>query len=505
MGELQLATANLQDQYGNWENKIISLSSLSRSIGDDKSYEVSGISIELSDKARFFRDMMSGENRYIVGKPVEIYTQDHQWLYTGTVDKWQFKEDTFVLVINDKLSGLDVQLTRIITPDLFPNLTPNANGQSVPIIYGQIQCDSGAVKCWKVDDKKYLLAGHHCKELTAVFIEDGTDVSSDFELSGEGVTEQGNDFAFAVYKGTSIEDPFVLANVVGKKSGADSFIENPADALTDLIGSYTTMTCDTGMMDNIRKIMAARLYKISLVIDRPLTLEQVLMIFCTGFDCDYFIRQGNQVALAMLEWTFLKPRGYFNKAQVVDFQIEELSEDIRNKVYYKYVYSPADKQYLQTRVYSKQDSIDKWGEFFASNEPLELMVVADDITALDVVQRYLIQRKNPRRIAQLELPLQEFSGLDIADIIEISHPNAIDENKRKYQLRRVNIDFTGDGVQVEAVDITYMTGGIFILGDRLTLSTFWNDAVGTQRDYGYLCDSVSEKFGNGIDIGKGLY
>ena len=53
-GELLFATKNIQDggptailvHGGNWQNKIISISSLSRNIGEDKSYEISGMSIE---------------------------------------------------------------------------------------------------------------------------------------------------------------------------------------------------------------------------------------------------------------------------------------------------------------------------------------------------------------------------------------------------------------------------------------------------------------------------
>jgi len=512
VGDLQLATANLQDQYGNWDNKIISLSPLSRCIGDDKAYEVSGISIELIDSDRFFRNMMSGTFRYIVGKQVELYTEDHQWIYTGTVDKWKFKEDVFELVINDKLSGLDSQVPRIITTDLFTGLTEGANGQSVPVIYGQVESSAGSVKCWKVAENQYLLAGHYCDELTNVFKDDGTDISGDFQLSNVGDPAQGNDFAYVEYIGTaSFDEPFVMANVKGKRMTGGELIENPIDALTDLLDSYTGMTYDATKMEEVKVIMNERQYKISMVIVNRETLEQILMDFCTSFDCDYFIKKGNQVVISLLDWTFLQPGGFFTQDHVVDFQIDELSEEIRNKVYYKYCYHPADQKYLQTRVYSKQASIDNWGEFFFPNEPLEMICVSDMVTAIDIVQRYLIQRKNPRRIAQLEIPLQEFSGLGIADVIEIQHPNAIDENKRKYQIRRLYIDFIGDGVQVEAVDITYMTGGMFILGNNGNeslpnpLPRFWGNAAGTQRDYGYLADKTGGFFGNDIDYGKGLY
>ena len=163
IGDLLLATANLQDSSGNWQNKIITISSLSRNIGEDKSYEVSGMSIELNDTDRYFRAMMSGSKRFIVGKKVELFSQDDQLIYTGTVEKWQFTEDAFVLFINDKLSGLDILVPGIISKDDYPNLAEKAEGGSIPIIYGHVTATgTGAVKCWRVDTNTFLLAGHHC-------------------------------------------------------------------------------------------------------------------------------------------------------------------------------------------------------------------------------------------------------------------------------------------------------------------------------------------------------
>ena len=145
---LLLATKNLQDSAGNWENKIISISSLSRNIGEDKSYEISGISIELNDSDRFFRTMMSGDNRYIAGKKVEILDENHTLIYTGNVEKWEFTEDAFSLFINDRLSGLDTVIPHTLTNEDYPEAADEGVGTSIPIIYGHVRAVKGAVKCW---------------------------------------------------------------------------------------------------------------------------------------------------------------------------------------------------------------------------------------------------------------------------------------------------------------------------------------------------------------------
>lgn len=505
---------------GNWRNRIISISSLSRNIGEDKSYEISGISIEFNDTDRYFRNMMSGTYRYIAGKTVEIFTESDQLIYTGTVEKWQFSEDAFVLFINDKLSGLDTIIAKVIAVEDFPNMAEEAEGGTMPIIYGEIATSTGAVKCWRVDTQTveeggqpyekgvYLLARHHCKSLDGVFDKDGNALTTgDFTLDNQGTTGEEDEIAFINYTKTesSFTDDVIRVNVSGKMNGASDLIDDPVDALKDLIREYSPMKVNAAGMEEAKVAMQARGYKIAAVIYKQQSLKDVLVDYCFSFDCDFYIGKGNEVIVTLLNWSALEPQKSLIKSQIVDFQLDELPEEIRNKVMYMYQYNYADETFLKSPVYSKESSILNWGEFYQRNEPLELRYMADPDSASDIVQRYLIQRKNPKRVAQIDIPLSEFVGLDISDIIEIKHPGAIDILRRKYQIRRVNIDFVTDIVQVEALDITSMTGGTFVLGNTDELAGTWEESEGSERNYGYLADRVSGYFGNNIDYGKVLY
>lgn len=497
VGDLLMATRNLQEDGGNWENRIISISALSRNIGEDKSYEISGMTIEMNDSDRFFRDMMSGDNRYISGKKVEILKQDGSLIYTGSVEKWQFREDGFTLDINDRLSGLEVLIPGIIDKETYPDMAEKANGEAVPLIYGTIYGDAGAVKCWRVGTGSFLLAGHHCKELTGdVYLEDGTAVS------GATLDNAANGRA---YISCSRTEDFIYANVKGKADAQGDLIEDPIDAMTDIITNHTSMSYNSGEMDRARAIMAERGYKIAAVIDGQKNLHDVLKEFSFSFDCDFYIGKGSEIIISMLNWSALEPESSFEANRIIGFELNVLPENIRNKVKYRYKYNQALGEYGQTPVYAREDSVANWGEFYNRNEPLELKYVYDDVAAFDVVQRYVIQRQNPGRIANLEVPLSEFSGVDIAGVIEVQHPGAVDINPRKYQVRRVNIDFTADVVQLEAVDITALTGGVFILGDTTQLQPQWQLAGDNDRDFGYLADSVTGYFANNVDYGKVLY
>ncbi|MCP5051117.1 MAG: hypothetical protein GY940_28390 [bacterium] len=504
-GDLRFATQNLQDGSGNWQNKIISISSLSRNIGEDKSYEVSGISIELDDNDRFFRQMMSGDHRYIPGKTVEIRGEDDSLIYTGAVEKWQFKEDAFVLFINDKLSGLETLIPGLISKDDYPNMADKSNGQPVPLIYGHLEEEgNGAVKCWKVNKitnpNKYLLARHHCDSLIGdAYNEDGSTITL-VESDLENNLVDGR--SYVKCNGTG---DFIYVNVRGKEDQSQQLMEDPVEVLKDIIDNYTGMEYDISGMDNAADIMAKRNYKIAGIIDGQKNLQDVLKDFSFSFDCDFYIGKGKKVMISMLNWSQLEPVKSLDESQVVDFNMEELPDEIKNTVKYRYKYNQALKEYQREPVYTQDESVAGWGEFYNRNEPLDLLYVSDDDSAFDVVQRYVIQRTNPRRLANMDIPLPEFLGLDISDVVEVQHPGAIDAVKRKYQVRRTNIDFISDIVQVEAVDITTLTGGVFLLGDRDSLQPGWELAGDNDRNFGYRADSVTGYFEGGIDYGKVLY
>jgi hypothetical protein len=519
IGEVLFATKNIQDTGGNWRNKVINISSLSRNIGEDKSYEISGISIELNDIDRFFRDMMSGTKRFIAGKKVELFTEDDRLIYTGTVEKWQFSPDAFTLFINDKLSGLETLIPGIISLDQFPNMVEKADGEAIPVIYGYLTAETGAVKCWRVDTVieesiekgLYLLARHHCLELeeNTAYKEDGT------EIEGDALLVDGSD-GYAYIKCDPSEE-FIYVNVKGKKDSTGTvLLDNPIDAIKDLIENYSSMAYNTDIMDSAKAITTARGYTIATVIGGQKNLQDVLKEFSFSFDCDFYIGKGNEIMISLLNWSELTPAKSFIEKQLIDFQIEESPEEIRNKVKYMYRFNYITGEYERTPVYSKQSSIDNWGEFYNRSESLDLAYVSDDDSAFDVVQRFVIQRKNPQRIAHIDIPLSEFDGLDIADVVEVTHSGAINKNHRKYQVRRTNIDFLADVVQVEALDITSFTGGTFMLGDRewLTpeegetepkLKPKWSDTDEFSRNYGYLADRTDWYFSNNTDYGKVLY
>jgi len=501
---LQFATDNIQDTNGNWENRIISISSLSRNIGEDKSYEISGMTIEFSDHDRFFRTMMSSDNRYIAGKMVEILDQNDAVIYTGSVEKWEFKEDTFSISINDRLSGLETIIPKTLTLDEFPRAETEGDGTSIPIIFGHVNSTTGAVKCWRVETGKYLLADHHCYSLEGAFDKDGNDILGQCGLSSQDSSSPEDTKEFVLYSGGSNLE-YITVNVKGMMDSGQ-LIEDPIAALEmifDSSNNYTDMKLSTMNLEQNRSIMNERDYEIAGVIDNQITMKDFLIDFAFSFDCDFYLSKGNEIVISLLDWGLLTEKKSYNEKQITSFQLQVLPEEIRNKLKYMYRYNYADGKFQRIPIYARADSISNWGEFYNQNEALELQYLYQDKGASDVVQRFAFQRTNPRRNATVEVPLEEFSGLDISDVVSISHPGAIDEKPRKYQIRRLDIDFMADSVQMECLDINSLTGGIFILGDE-NIADNWEDADDYDRQYAYLCGDDGF-FANGIDEGKILY
>lgn len=500
-GELRYATRNISDNEGNWQNGIISISSLSRNIGEDKAYEISGLSVEFNDSDRFFRTMMSGSYRYIAGKTVQVLDKNGNIIYTGKVEKWEFREDSFTIFINDRLSGLDSVIPTTVSKEEFPGIEDEGEGTSIPIIYGHVRTVGGAVKCWRVQSGKYLLASHHCNNLESAYDKEGNDISNDCSLLLEGSQGQDDERSYITYTGLN-DLEYIRVNVKGKMSSG-ILIEDPLTVLQDVISEYTDMTLNTMNLEENRIVMQDRGYIYAGVIQDQFTVKDFLAAYALSFDCDFFMDKGNEIVITLLNWDELKAVKALNRNQITSFQLQEHPDEIRNKVKYSYRFNVSAAKYQREPEYEKLESIGNWGEFYNRNERLELRYVYDDVAALDVVQRFTFQRMNPRRTASVEIPLLEYSGLDIGDVVEISHPGAIDENERKYQVRRVDVDFISDIVQMECVDITSLSAGIFILGDE-NIAEYWEEASDFERQFAYLCDSDGF-FANGLDEGKILY
>ncbi len=127
--------------------------------------------------------------------------------------------------------------------------------------------------------------------------------------------------------------------------------------------------------------------------------------------------------------------------------------------------------------------------------------------ASDIASRKIIRRKDPMTLISLRLPLKSFKD-DLADFVRITH--SFGSGSAGYvdkfcQIRSVDYDLDEYVNNMLLEDASNFAGNAFILGDGDILPATWNDAVGGERDYGYLCDGTDGFFSNDVDSGKRLF
>ena len=276
IGDLYYANQEVDTESATWKSRITSTSTLRRAIDINKGYEVSDMTITLSDKDRYFRDMMnpSGDNQYIYDTTVTVSNEIDATLFTGTVSDWAFPEEAFSITVSNKLIGYKDKVLSdyvINSYTIETNFASEANGEPIPVIYGRVESPRGAIKAWRIDDQsyKFIIARHDCYSLdgawiynpsTGVYIDGSDNCSLVNDTNYAYCTASEYDFISAGFADGVVPD-YIYVNVSGTKTGAD-LMENPIDCLKDFINNYATnVSYDDATMNVSRALMATRRYK----------------------------------------------------------------------------------------------------------------------------------------------------------------------------------------------------------------------------------------------------
>lgn len=492
-GDLMFATQTLQDGNGNWVGKITAIGNISRSIGPDRTYETSSVSIEFDDTDRSFKDMMSGNDRFIAGKTVELYTDTDAILYRGTVESWEFGPASFTLNISDLNAGLSKTITVSITRSDFDACDDESEGQTIPLIYGHMSQAGGAVTAYRVERWKYIVAAHECYSIEGVFDPEGTEIGEDDYI--DDVEEDG--FHYITFVPAGDEPATLRVNVKGKKNQAGDLIDTPYGAAVDIL-TANAIDYDTDSLEYAAKIFTLRGYTISAAFTKETTVRDLFQTFCTSFDCDYYISKEMLFRIAIADPWNLKVEKTFQPAEVVIGRILPNPDGVIQKIRYMFAWSPVKKDFIRKPYFFQASA---WPE--VQTEPLALRLVGSDACAFDVVQRFALQRREPPPSIPVEINLVDFTDIDIGSFIEVSSPDLIPTQTRVLQIVRAEIDTEMDVVELECRDVVGLAGQLAILGDELQ-SQNWLEANGDEKKYSYLCDKETGTFSDGTP-GKVLY
>jgi len=490
-GNLRYATSNCLDGNGNWPGKVTSISPISRSIGPDRTYETSSVTIDFDDTDRFFKSMMSGSNRFIAGKTVELYTETDDIVYKGTVETWGFAPASFVITVSDKNAGLAKIITQAIARSDFPDCSDEAEGQTIPIIYGNVYQDNGAITAYRVERWKYIVSAHECYSIESVFDPDGVQIDENDYI--EGVEADG--FHYITYVPVGEEPNTLRVNVKGKKNQAD-YISTPYEAAVDILTS-NQINYDTDSLLYTFSIFDLRGYNIAAVFSEETSVQDFFQLFCISFDCDYYISKDMKFKISILDPWNLSPAKRFQPSEVNVGKISTNPEGVVQKIRYNYSWSPADKDYRRKPYFSQENN---WPE--VKTEALSLRYISLEGNAFDVVQRYALQKKDPPPSIPIEIALKDFIEIDIGDLIEVDSPDFV-TTPRTLKILRAEIDAGLDIVELDCEDVVGLAGELCILGkDGMTPD--YIEATENEKRYTYLCDQATGQFSDGTP-GKVLY
>lgn len=494
-GDLHFADQMFQEPTATWEDRVLSVSSLTRSISEKGSFEITAVSIQFDDTDRFFRDMMFGDNRYIAGKTVEILSDAGTSIYSGTIQKWEFGAGTFEIEVNDLLGGLECVLPEnTIKTSEYIYLAADDEAVSTPIniLYGNLETYRGAVKCWRVDEDVYLVADHPCHDLTAVFDPDGD------QLTGWYLTEGSDGRAYVNAPSGAGTYIYICVNIQGKEIGGQ-YTDDPVDILADLLQNYTALNYSTVSFQAAQAIMKDRSYRCGLAIHQKVSIKTILSYFGLSFDCVWYINQQGEICLFIYDFQ-MAPVLTFDPGNIIhnSLRIQDNPDLIANQVKWMHLWDTGITDFRRKPIHEALSS--GWGVF---PDSIALRYTYDEATAFDVVQRYVIQRENPLRRISFLTTFDDFVG-ELSNVVTIDHPELVSQEPATAQIRRITFDFHRETVKIEAIDISLLGGSVAILGDENEIPESWQDADENERLYAYMADETTGMFSDG-EPGKVLY
>ena len=178
-------------------------------------------------------------------------------------------------------------------------------------------------------------------------------------------------------------------------------------------------------------------------------------------------------------------------------------EKILNYLRYGYSYNYAHDYFYNYDHHEDTDSQTKQGGIYT--EFFGFRFVRSSIIAHDLASRKVLRRKEPVIFDTFPLPLKSFED-NLAEVVKITHFEGTGTSgyvQKLFQISKTSYDIDRYVNSMVAVDVDAFFGIACILGDRLALPADWDDAVGFQRNYCYLCNITDGEFTND-DPGKQL-
>lgn len=117
-------------------------------------------------------------------------------------------------------------------------------------------------------------------------------------------------------------------------------------------------------------------------------------------------------------------------------------------------------------------------------------------------QEELMKRGKGDRSVEFKVPLHWVEDFDVFTDFLLQDPYAIEESGageeyHYYFIEGITYDFMKETLTITAIDLQWILGQFFIVGDENVIALLWADAEPLDKMYGYLCDEITGQFPDG--------
>jgi hypothetical protein len=353
-----IATDYVSDASGQWERKLISLSSIQRNVTLDRTFERGGATLVMDDSDLSLKAMFADDtNRRIYGKPVTIYAYQPDGAalaetVTMTIRGWRRDGETVVFDLVQEFAGAAMAIPEtsalVIDSTTFPDAAPRGIGQPVPMPTGVCYHHHGAIVAYKVvnrevgvTDRKYLLTWSDPAGDARI-----TTIDSVFEndvrilpTSRYTLSRDASGWEFVEYNGT---EQWVRVNVTAVSNPGTSGA-NPVVALRGILtdAGVTLVDDGDGGTDDFESYCDTASWAMGGTPEGGATLIDYLETWCQNFDCFWRVDSAGAVHIRHIDWSTVAAVASLTEQHFIGFAESASMDSYANRMRSRWSYGNA--------------------------------------------------------------------------------------------------------------------------------------------------------------------
>lgn len=518
-----------------YKGNILNLPQIRSSVGDIKrTFERSKIRLVFNDSDYEFRGLEDSETVAFKNRTVTIkigFQEDSYanllTIFTGNINDWRRTDDLkYEIEVEEQSKNLlNKYPDKRVTLDDYANADGSAVGWTILIPYGTISAlglsGDGAYGHPSLDEsgKGGLPLVDNTQDAEQTLVGRQTAAITVSRVYLDGVLQTlggGNDYTIS----TQVIDGFTHTEIhweAGPRPTKDKRVScdivfgsrKPVEAIRHFmenLAGYVGGDFNAASYTAATTTETSRAYTFDGVLWEEKRLKAILDIWRDEFELDIYWNKDGEVAFNYLSAVFATPNSYDDVRDILKgFDSDPQVFELLNKLLYGYNFHYSKTYFYNYDTYENIDSQTKYGETREKFKGFNWIRSAS--VASDIASRKIIRFKDPITVDTLNMPLKTFSQ-DLTDIVLITHFEGVGSSgytNRLFQIRRINPNADKYVNTMLLEDASNFTGNAFVLGDGDVLPADWDNAVGGERDYGYLCDGTDGFFDNDVDEGKRLF